>query len=674
MRIKTDFPREACRVDHVWIPMADGVRLSARIWRPVDAETDRVPAILEYIPYRKNDATAVRDAAIHPYFAGHGYASVRVDMRGSGDSEGILADEYLPLEQEDGLEIIHWLAVQPWCTGAVGMLGKSWGGFNALQIASHAPPELRAVVSVCSTDDRYADDVHYIGGCVFGSLMLSWASAMLAFNARPPDPKIVGERWRELWLERLEATPAFVEPWLSHQRRDSYWKQGSVCENYGAIRCPVYMVGGWADGYRNSILRFLESHQGPRKGLIGPWGHLYPHDGVPGPAIGFLQECLRWFDHWLRGIQTGVMDEPMLRVWMQDAVPPRTSYDERPGRWVSEPTWPSVHVTSARFALAPGRLAAQPDEVAELECSAPLSHGVDSGVWVAWGDPGEFASDQRAEDGRALCFTSSPLDERLELLGFPEVTVTLSSDRPLALIAARLCDVAPSGASTLVTVGVLNLAHRESHEHPSPTVPGVPMTITLRLNAIAYSFPPGHRIRLALAQTYWPWAWPSPEPVTLTVCTGGESKLLLPSRRSHSGDAGLPSFEEPETAPPLAVEPLPRANETRRVAHEPATGRWEQAADFGFFGSFRIVEDGLEYREHGRDVFSVIDGDPLSACARSAWSVEVGRENWQTRVETESTMSADAESFRITSSLDAYEGETRVFARTWHFSTPRDLV
>src|SRR2546426_882487 len=219
MRIKSDFARDVRREDHVWIPLADSVRLSARIWRPVDADADPVPAILEYIPYRKNDATAVRDAAIH----------------------------------------------------------------------------------------RYADDVHYIGGCVFGSLMLSWASTMLAFNARPPDPKIVGERWRGLWLERLEATPAFVEAWLTHQRRDGYWKQGSVCENYSAIRCPVYMVGGWADGYRNSILRFLEHHTGPRKGLIGPWGHLYPHDGVPGPAIGFLQECLRWFDHWLRGIQTGVM-------------------------------------------------------------------------------------------------------------------------------------------------------------------------------------------------------------------------------------------------------------------------------------------------------------------------------------------------------------------------------
>jgi putative CocE/NonD family hydrolase len=674
VRIKTDFPREVRRLDHVLIPMADGVRLSARIWLPADAETDPVPAILEYIPYRKNDATAVRDAAIHPYFAGHGYAAARVDMRGSGDSEGTLTDEYLPLEQKDGVAVIRWLAAQPWSTGAVGMIGKSWGGFNALQVASHAPPELKAVVSVCSTDDRYADDVHYIGGCVFGSLMLSWASTMLAYNARPPDPRFVGERWRELWLERLESTPAYVEAWLSHQRRDAYWKQGSVCEDYGAIRCPVYMVGGWADGYRSAILRFLEGYRGPRKGLIGPWGHLYPHDGVPGPAIGFLQECLRWFDHWLKGIETGVMDEPILRAWMHDAVPPRTSYDGRPGRWISEADWPSANVTPTRFVLGPGGLADDPGEAVALEHTAPLTHGVDGGVWVAWGVPGEFASDQGAEDARSLCFTSAPLVDRLELLGFPEATVTVACDRPLALIAARLCDVAPSGASTLVTVGLLNLTHRDGHERPSPIVPGEPLTVTFRLDAMSYSFPAGHRIRLALAQTYWPWAWPSPEAVTLTVVTGEQSTLLLPTRASSAGDVALRPFDEPETAPPLAVVPLDHARGTRQVVHQPATGLWELSTDLSFFGSFRIAEDGLEYRERGRDEFTIVEGDPLSACARSSWSIAVERGDWRTRVEAESTMTGDAEHFRVTSSLDAYEGETRVFVRTWDFSTRRELV
>jgi hypothetical protein len=653
--------------------MPDGVRLSARIWLPEDAEADPVPAILEYIPYRKDDATAVRDAGIHPYFAGHGYASARVDLRGSGDSEGILEDEYLPREQEDGVEVIGWLSRQPWCTGAVGMIGKSWGGFNGLQIAAHAPPELAAVISVCSTDDRYADDVHYIGGCVFGSFMLSWASTMLAFNTRPPDPAVVGEGWRELWLERLERTPPFVEAWLSHQRRDGYWKQGSVCEDYGAIRCPVYMVGGWADGYPSAILRFLAGYHGPRKGLIGPWGHLYPHNGLPEPAIGFLQECLRWFDHWLKGAETGIMDEPMLRVWMHDPVPPRPSYVERPGRWVAEPGWPAPGL-SYRLALNREGLRDEPGESAELKCRGSYAHGLDAGTWVAWGTPVDFAVDQRAEDGRSLCFTSAPLSERLELLGFPELSLTLVSDRPNALLAARLCDVAPSGASTLVTFGVLNLTHRESHEHPAPLVPGRPVQVTLRLKATAYAFPAGHRIRVALSPTFWPWAWPSPEPVTLRVVAGGESALLLPVRPPRPEDDLLAPFEEPEGPPPLPIEVLEPGCVDRVVRHDVAAGRWELETNLVYFGSFRISEGGLEYRERGRDAFAIVEGDPLSAEARSEWSISVGRGGWQTRVETSSRMTADAESFRVTNALDAYEGDVRVFAKTWAYDVPRDLA
>ncbi|TMJ94192.1 MAG: CocE/NonD family hydrolase, partial [Actinobacteria bacterium] len=252
MRVKRDFPRAVRVIQHAWIPLSDGCRLAARIWLPEDAEEDPVPALLEYIPYRKNDATATRDARMHPYFAGHGYGAARVDLRGSGDSDGILLDEYLEQEQDDALEVIAWLAAQPWCTGRVGIIGKSWGGFNGLQIAARRPPELGAVVTVASTDDRYADDVHYMGGCLLGSDMLSWASAMLAFNARPPDPAVVGERWREQWLERLERTPPFVEAWLAHQRRDAYWRHGSVCEDYAMIECPVYAVGGWADAYTNA--------------------------------------------------------------------------------------------------------------------------------------------------------------------------------------------------------------------------------------------------------------------------------------------------------------------------------------------------------------------------------------------------------------------------------------
>jgi putative CocE/NonD family hydrolase len=399
--IRTDFPRRVHEPDDVWIPLADGTRLAARIWLPEDADAQPVPALLEYIPYRKNDWTAIRDATLHAYFAGHGYGSVRVDIRGSGESDGILLDEYLAQEQDDGVEVVAWIARQPWCSGKVGMFGKSWGGFSALQVAARRPPALAAVISSCSTDDRYATDVHYMGGCLLAHRAVSWASSMLVFNARPPDPAVVGERWREMWLARLENTPVFAETWLSHQRRDEYWRHGSVCEDYDAIGCPVFMVGGWADGYRAAILRFLAGYSGPRLGLIGPWGHQYPQDGGPGPAIGFLQEAVRWWDHWLRGIDTGIMDGPMLRVWMQEAVEPRAAYAVRPGRWVAEPSWPSANVQTQERAV----------DFSEGQVTPSLRTGIEAGEWCGKLRD-DLPTDQRADDAYSLVSTSPPLEER----------------------------------------------------------------------------------------------------------------------------------------------------------------------------------------------------------------------------------------------------------------------
>jgi putative CocE/NonD family hydrolase len=389
--VRTDFPHRVRRIDHAWIPLADGTRLAARMWLPEIA--DPVPAILEYLPYRKGDAFAARDARHHAYFAGFGYAGVRVDLRGSGDSDGILLDEYLPQEQDDALEVIAWLAGQPWCSGAVGMLGISWGGFNGLQVAARRPPALKAVVSMCASDDRFADDVHYVGGCVLAVDMLAWAATMLTGNALPPDPATVGDGWRATWLERIERTPPFVEAWLAHQRRDDYWRQGSVCEDYGAIEAAVYAVGGWADGYTNAVPRLVAGLPGPRKGLIGPWSHAFPQDGEPGPAIGFLQECLRWFDQWLKGIDTGVMDEPPLRAWMQ------------------EPVAPVAH-------------------------HSVESAGLDAGAWCADGGEGDWPGDQRAEDERSLAFTSEPLAEDLEILGF----ATLEVEQPQVRAVVAVLD------------------------------------------------------------------------------------------------------------------------------------------------------------------------------------------------------------------------------------------
>jgi putative CocE/NonD family hydrolase len=358
MAVVTEFPRAVRVIENEWIPLADGTRLAARLWLPEDAARNPVPALLEYLPYRKRDSMRLRDDPMHHYFAGHGYAGARVDIRGTGDSDGLIADEYMQQEQDDALEVIAWLAGQPWCSGAVGMFGISWGGFNSLQVAARRPPALRCIITLGSTDDRYATDVHYMGGCMTKDNP-DWGAVMFSHASTPPDPEIVGERWRAMWMARLENLQPWVIPWLEHQRRDAYWKHGSVCEDFGRIDVPVYAVNGWADNYAASILRLLAGLKGPREGLIGPWAHNFPHNGRPGPAIGWLQEALRWWDRWLKGADTGIMDEPMLRAWMPEPVPPAASYAERPGRWVAEDEWPSPrlkpHSILASWPRAPAR-------------------------------------------------------------------------------------------------------------------------------------------------------------------------------------------------------------------------------------------------------------------------------------------------------------------------------
>ena len=541
MRVRESLPHAVRAIENVWIPMPDGVRLAARIWMPESAEQDPVPAILEYIPYRKRDLTRHRDSTVHPYFAGHGYASVRVDIRGSGDSEGVLEDEYLERELADGEAIIAWLAEQPWCNGRVGLIGISWGGFNGLQIAARRPAGLGAIITICSTDDRYADDVHYMGGCLLGD-NLSWASVMLGRNACPPDPAIVGDAWRRMWLERLEGSGLWLAKWLRHQRRDAYWKHGSICEDYSAVRCPVLAVSGWADGYSNAVFRLVENLDGPCMGLVGPWSHRYPHVGMPGPAIGFLQECLRWWDRWLKDRDTGITGEPMLRVWMQESVPPTTRYEERHGRWVAEREWPSRRVEPVRFDLAwPGRLLpAGEDKVDEtITIQSPITVGLFAGKWCSYAYAPDLPHDQRQEDGGALVFETAPLEERLEILGAPEVELEVSSNKPNAMVAVRLSDVAPDDKVTRTTYGILNLTHRDGHEHPAPLRAGERYRVRVRLNGIAQAFPAGHRIRLSISTSYWPLAWPPPEPVRLSIDTA-HSALILPRRSAAQGRSAGP--------------------------------------------------------------------------------------------------------------------------------------
>lgn len=660
-------------IENIWIPLSDGCRLAAKIWLPSDVDENPVPAVLEYIPYRKRDHKALRDAEIHGFFAENGYAGVRVDIRGSGDSEGILRDEYLKQELDDGLEILRWIAQQPWCSGKAGLFGLSWGGFNGLQLAALQPPELGAVISVCASDDRYADDVHYMGGCLLTD-NLSWASTMFGFNSCPPDPHVVGERWREMWLERLEGSGLWIHKWLEHQRRDDFWKHASVCEDYDAIKVPVMAVSGWADGYSNAVFRLMKHLSVPRRGLVGPWGHKYPHMGGPGPTIDFLGECVRWWDQWLKGIDRGIEGEPMVRFWMHDRRNPLVP--EITGGWVAEQEWPSPSIKRALYRVKNGRLCPEnddtPHEPEELTIQSPLSVGLFAGKWCSYAETTDLPSDQRLEDGGSLIFDTPPLEEDFQMLGAAEVELELSADKPVAMVAVRLSDIAPDDRATRVTFGILNLTHRESHEEPSELQPGERCRVTVRLNEVAQRFRAGHRIRIAVSSSYWPLAWPSPEPVRLTVYTEG-CNVSLPERRPVFDDSSLPSLGSPRRSATPANTMLSPAHREWKVVHNLATNQvnLEVVNNDPLLRLDDIsLAFGREVNEryiYSNDRYDTLRGEVVHVRGFS-------REDWEVRTVTRTVLTSTRTHFLVRATLDAYEGDVRIFAKTWDESIPRDLV
>ncbi len=669
MPVVRNFPRTVEETDNLWIPLKDGCRLAARMWRPDDAGQKPVPAILEFLPYRKRDGTAVRDQLTHPYFAGYGYACLRVDMRGSGESDGLLDDEYSAQEQSDCLEVIEWISAQPWCTGKLGMIGISWGGFNGLQVAWHQPEALKAVITLCSTDDRYADDIHYKGGCVLNE-NLGWAATMLSYSSRPPDPALVGDRWRPMWLERLEANPLLSHRWLQHQHRDDYWKQGSICEDFSRVKAAVLAVGGWGDAYSNAVPRLVAGLGGSTRGIIGPWVHKYPHFAVPEPRIGFLQEALRWWDCWLKGEETGVRNDPAMRTYIQDSVPPSTMYKVRPGRWVADDGWPGPNVEVKSFHLSKGGISETKKEDEELTICSPVSTGADSGEFcIIWLGP-EFPGDQNRDDAGSLCFESEVLGADMDIFGAPVAELELSSDKPVAQIAVRLNAIAPDGAATRITYGVLNLCHRESHETPSALEPGEVYGVRVQLDDIAWRLPAGHRLRLAISTCYWPLIWPSPERAELTVWTA-DSKFLLPVR-AQRGDAS-PPFQEPESAEPLKLDEL-RSPENRREFT--SDNGVSTLSIFDDFGEYTDLTHGLTHGSVGRETHTIADDDPLSARSRTHWTQTFSRDDgWSIRTETFQEMWADQTHFHISGRIEAYEGDDLIFEKDWIDKTvERDLV
>ncbi len=660
--VRTDFPHEVREIENTWIPMPDGTQLAARIWLPENAEENPVPAILEYLPYRKRDGTVERDHLTHPYFAGFGYAGVRVDMRGTGDSEGICRGEYLLQEQEDCLAVIEWLSAQSWCSGKVGMIGISWGGFNGLQVAARRPKALGAVISLCSTDDRYADDIHFMGGAVLVE-KLGWGATAFAIANTPPDPAIVGDRWRDIWIERLQNNGLWLLNWFRRQRRDEFYTHGSICERYEDIEAPVYLVGGWADGYTNTIFRMLEHLSCPKKGLVGPWAHKYPHFALPGPRIGFLQECLRWWDQHLKGMDTGIMKEPELRAWIQHPVVPAPHYEFRPGHWVTVPKWSDDAVQMQSMFSDSDKPVGISDE--PLVLSTPENAGHASGNWCGYGLFPDGPVDQSEEAGM-VCFETEPFEDDLELLGFPVLTADVASDVPQANLAAVLSEVLDDGKATRISYGILNLTHRNGHAEPQ-AMPEGPVPIEIKMNACGQRIGKGSRLRLSLSNAYWPIIWPSQTKANLTL-----TNIQLELPRSP-GEIADDHFEDPEGATPLEAEALLEGGFSRSRNIDYASGfeTYEIASDTGLN---RHLHTGIEYRESSLEKFTIHPDNPNSAVGTCVWTKHYARGEWLADVEVSVCVKALEKDFKITAELKARDADGHVARITWSEPVPRDLV
>ncbi|OFW78298.1 MAG: hypothetical protein A2Z48_06195 [Actinobacteria bacterium RBG_19FT_COMBO_70_19] len=523
------------------ITMPDGARLAASLYLPqVEGPW---PVLLEALPYRKDDLTS-HYAGEYERFAGEfGYAVCRLDIRGTGSSEGIPQGEYTAQELDDLEVTIAWLAAQDWSNGNVGMFGTSWSGFNSLAVAMRRPPALKAICSIFASDDRYADDVHYFGGALKQLDHVDWPLYMFVENVLPPVPSIYGEGWREQWELRMREAEPWILRQLEEQTYSDYWKQSSLREDYASIQAATMLICGWADGYKNISLRGMANLRCPKRLLFGPWSHASTETCRPGPNVDIVPEMARWWDRWLKGLDNGVDREPPITLFVRRPTKPAADLQEMRGEWRFEPGWPLERSVETPMPLGnaqtPGLLPRPQDEL-EVRGDVGWTAWISCAGGMPWGQP----IDQRADEAYSLGYEWGPLDREVEILGYPRLEVTVSSSAPVAYLSAKLVDVFPDGTSALVTRGLLNLTHRASREEPSPLEPGTPYRVSFELEVASWVFEPGHRIRLDLAGTDWPNVWPPPGPVTLTVQRSG-SAIVLPTLQGPAPVAERPVLPAP---------------------------------------------------------------------------------------------------------------------------------
>jgi putative CocE/NonD family hydrolase len=658
-------------VENEWITLKDGTRLAARLWIP-DAEAGtRSPVVLEYLPYRNHDVTRRINNATGQRLAQYGIGYARVDIRGSGNSDGVLVGEYTRQEQSDGVEVIAWLAAQPWCNGSVGMRGISWGGFNCVQIAALAPPQLKAIMPACFTDNQFTDDAHYYGAALSNPNYF-WGVMFQSVMGAPPDPQIVGDHWREMWMKRLAGLPPILAEWTRHQRYDEHWKTGSVAVDYSRIKCAVYTVGGLNDHFINVNSRVMANLKVPRKCIIGPWAHNWPDAADPGPSLEWEAEEVRWWHHWLNGVETGIMDEPMFRVYLCDKTAIEVWPDDIPGQWVAEDAWPSPRIQPTTFFLNADGLSPASGEHKALSYRGDKITGTLRGEPDAFFFPTDLPQEQTPDDRLSLVFDSQPLTSDLDVVGNPVLKIRVSADVPVAKLAVRLTQVTPDGKSWASTMGMLNLTHRDSNEHPSALEPGRSYDVEVPLTFMSQRLKAGNRLRVALAENFWPLVWPSPRIATLTMTTG-VSCLVLPVRPPKTT----------EDAPQMSV----LRNQVRdRVLVNGRGGLEESRSGPDAQGWVKIEKSFGPRAAEVPDIGTVVTrgwtpallemqtGAPESCKWMGGFTTSYQRPDWNTSIHGAFELTSTAENFHLKEFVQAKEGDKIVFERHWDHSIKRDLM
>jgi len=650
----------------VFITLRDGVRLAATLLVP-EGEGPW-PAILEATPYRKDDVTSSYHSEYQRVHEA-GYAVCRLDVRGTGSSEGIAEDEYTATEHQDLLEVIDWLSKQEWSNGNIGMYGYSYSGFNSLQVAMLRPPALKAIIPIYASDDRYADDVHYFGGALKALDLLDYPLYMVAENALPPAPPVYGEGWREEWERRVAGTEPWTIRWHEHQTFDDYWKHGTVRPDYEAIEAATMILAGWADGYRAITFRGFAGMRCPKRAIIGPWAHASPDSAIPGPNVDIVPEMLRWWDRWLKGIDNGVDREPPIVVYVRRSTEPAPDLAHMRGEWRYEPTWPLERGVELPLELekadTPGREGGGPDELA-------VRGDVGWTGWISCAGhfPYGLPQDQRPDEAYSLVYDWALLEEELEILGHPLLRVTVTSSAPVAYLSAKLCDVFANGTSALVSRGLLNLTHRESRESPSPLEPGRPYEVELELEVTSWVFEQGHRLRLDLAGSDWPNTWPPPQPVTLTIDRSGSS-LVLPVVEGPS-----PLRERPQL--PESTEEQERAPDGNDSWHvtwriEEDVLRRERRAFASSWGSSEAEGVGPRMdTSYGGEV-GVSTTDPGNAWAIARATYELRWPQVEVQAEARQRFRSDARAYHLELELDVKENGELRWQRRWDRTFPREL-